>query len=175
MISRSRWARWSSDAGSRSQRGAAPGPRAAAAGINVIDNVYLARPEREIVGRLIGSRRDRLILATKFSVPTDSADPNFGGTPRRTVIAACEAGLDLARSSIDYPRSPTSTALDPTTRRQRSGHRWPGVVTGRYLDRHRATTPGCLRGMPGARSTSLHGPTPPWPRSRTAQLGRVSA
>ena len=45
------------------------------------------------MGRLIGARRDQLIVATKFSVPTDSQDPNSGGTSRRTVIAACEASL----------------------------------------------------------------------------------
>jgi aryl-alcohol dehydrogenase-like predicted oxidoreductase len=65
------------------------------AGVSVVDtaNVYAEGRSEEIVGRLITSKRSRLIVATKFSVPTDSQDPNSGGTSRRTVIAACEASL----------------------------------------------------------------------------------
>jgi aryl-alcohol dehydrogenase-like predicted oxidoreductase len=61
-----------------------------------------------------------LILATKFSVPTDSQDPNSGGTSRRTVIAACEASL--RRLQTDYidiyyiHRPSTQTAIDETLR-----------------------------------------------------------
>ena len=96
--------------------------RAVDAGINLIDtaNVYAAGRSEEIVGRLIGGSRSRLILATKFSVPTDSRDPNSGGTSRRTVIAACEASL--RRLSTDYidvyyiHRPSTQTAIDETLR-----------------------------------------------------------
>src|SRR4029450_1846044 len=66
------------------------------AGVNWVDtaNVYASGRSEEILGSLIGvSQPDRLILATKFSVPTDSHDPNSGGASRRTVIAACEASL----------------------------------------------------------------------------------
>jgi aryl-alcohol dehydrogenase-like predicted oxidoreductase len=40
------------------------------AGVNVVDtaNVYTSGRSEEIVGRLIAGKRDRLILATKFSV-----------------------------------------------------------------------------------------------------------
>ena len=51
------------------------------AGVNVFDtaNVYAGGRSEEILGQLIGSMRDRLILGTKFAVPTDSLDPNSGG------------------------------------------------------------------------------------------------
>jgi aryl-alcohol dehydrogenase-like predicted oxidoreductase len=92
------------------------------AGVNCVDtaNVYASGRSEEILGRLIGARRDRLILATKFSIPTEDHDPNSGGTSRRTVIAACEASL--RRLGTDYVdiyyihRPSTQTAIDETLR-----------------------------------------------------------
>jgi aryl-alcohol dehydrogenase-like predicted oxidoreductase len=92
------------------------------AGVNCVDtaNVYASGRSEEILGRLIGAQRDRLILATKFSVPTEGHDPNSGGTSRRTVIAACEASL--RRLGTDYMdiyyihRPSTQTAIDETLR-----------------------------------------------------------
>lgn len=92
------------------------------AGINCVDtaNVYAAGRSEEIVGRTIGTRRDSILLATKFSVPTDNHDPNSGGTSRRTVITACEASL--RRLGTDYldiyyiHRPSTQTAIDETLR-----------------------------------------------------------
>ncbi len=45
--------------------------RAVDAGINLVDtaNVYAAGRSEEIVGRLIGGKRNQLILATKFINP----------------------------------------------------------------------------------------------------------
>ena len=92
------------------------------AGINVVDtaNVYAGGRSEEIVGRLIASKRDRLLLATKFSVPVDEQDPNSGGTSRRVVIAACEASLRrLGTDHIDLyyiHRPSTQTAIDETLR-----------------------------------------------------------
>jgi aryl-alcohol dehydrogenase-like predicted oxidoreductase len=65
------------------------------AGVNIVDtaNCYAGGRSEEIVGRLIAAKRGRLLLATKFSVPIDAADPNLGGTSRHNVIAACEASL----------------------------------------------------------------------------------
>jgi aryl-alcohol dehydrogenase-like predicted oxidoreductase len=92
------------------------------AGVTVVDtaNVYAGGRSEEIVGRLITGMRSRLIVATKFSVPTDRQDPNSGGTSRRTVIAACEASL--RRLNSDYidvyyiHRPSTQTAIDETLR-----------------------------------------------------------
>jgi aryl-alcohol dehydrogenase-like predicted oxidoreductase len=92
------------------------------AGVIALDtaNVYASGQSEEIVGHLITGRRDRFILATKFSVPTDSQDPNSGGTSRRTVIAACEASLRrLHTGYIDVyyiHRPSTQTAIDETLR-----------------------------------------------------------
>src|SRR5690349_20385334 len=90
------------------------------AGINVVDtaDVYAGGRSEEIVGRAIRGRRDRILLTSKFSVPTDPTDPNSGGTSRRTVIAACEASL--RRLGVDHldvyliHRPFTQTALDET-------------------------------------------------------------
>jgi aryl-alcohol dehydrogenase-like predicted oxidoreductase len=96
--------------------------RAVDTGINIVDtaNVYAAGRSEELAGRLISGRRDRLILATKFSVQTDRQDPNSGGTSRRTVIAACEASLRRLRSDyidVYYIHRPsTQTAIDETLR-----------------------------------------------------------
>ncbi|WP_426566782.1 aldo/keto reductase [Angustibacter sp. McL0619] len=92
------------------------------AGINVVDtaNVYGRGISEEIVGALIKPLRDRLLLATKFSVPMDDRDPNSGGTSRRAVIAACEASLRrLGTDHIDLyyiHRPSTQTAIDETLR-----------------------------------------------------------
>jgi aryl-alcohol dehydrogenase-like predicted oxidoreductase len=92
------------------------------AGINVVDtaNVYASGSSEEIVGRLVHDKRDRLILATKFSVRTDAHDPNSGGTSRRHVIAACEASLRRLRTDyidVYYIHRPsTQTAIDETLR-----------------------------------------------------------
>ncbi len=92
------------------------------AGVNMVDtaNVYGLGLSEEIVGRLVVGRREQLLLATKFSVPTDADDPNSGGTSRRTVIAACEASLRrLGTDYLDlyYVHRPfTQTAIDETLR-----------------------------------------------------------
>jgi aryl-alcohol dehydrogenase-like predicted oxidoreductase len=92
------------------------------AGVNIVDtaNCYAGGRSEEIVGRLIAAKRGRLLLATKFSVPIDAADPNLGGTSRHNVIAACEASLRrLNTDHIDvyYIHRPfTQTAIDETLR-----------------------------------------------------------
>ena len=55
----------------------------------------------EIVGRWLGSKRDRFVVATKVYGATGSG-PNDSGLSRRHVIAACEASLRrLGTSWID--------------------------------------------------------------------------
>ena len=89
-------------------------------GVNVVDtaNVYGGGHSEEMVGRLIARRRDRLLLATKFSVATDETDPNSSGTSRHNVITACEASLKrLQTDHIDiyYVHRPfTQIAIDET-------------------------------------------------------------
>lgn len=76
-----------------------------AAGGNFIDtaNGYTAGHSEAIIGDHIGrdsSRRDRLVIATKFSSNLYLGDPNGGGSGRKSIIAACENSL--RRLQTDY-------------------------------------------------------------------------
>ena len=65
------------------------------AGVNFVDtaDVYGRGESEEIVGRaLAGSRRDRVVLATKFADPMGD-DPNQRGMSRRYIVQAVEASL----------------------------------------------------------------------------------
>lgn len=73
-------------------------------GVTVVDtaNCYTAGQSEQIVGKLIAPNRDRMLLATKFSVPMQTDVPNSGGTSRYNVIASCEASLKrLGTDHID--------------------------------------------------------------------------
>jgi aryl-alcohol dehydrogenase-like predicted oxidoreductase len=74
-------------------------------GGNFIDtaNFYTKSHSEKIIGDHIGrhpSRRDRLVIATKFSGNLYPGDPNGGGSGRKSVIAACENSL--RRLGTDY-------------------------------------------------------------------------
>ena len=76
-----------------------------AAGGNFIDtaNGYTAGHSETIIGDHIGrhsSRRDRLVIATKFSSNLYLGDPNGGGSGRKSIMAACENSL--RRLQTDY-------------------------------------------------------------------------
>jgi len=69
--------------------------RALDAGINFVDtaDVYSAGESEEIVGKaLAGSRRDGVVLATKFWAPMGEG-PNRGGASRRWIIEEVENSL----------------------------------------------------------------------------------
>ncbi|RYY44275.1 MAG: aldo/keto reductase [Sphingomonadales bacterium] len=77
----------------------------AEAGGNFIDtsNVYCRGESERIIGRWLGAspyRRDRMVLATKFSASATRGDPNSGGASRKAILAACEASL--RRLGTDY-------------------------------------------------------------------------
>src|SRR3984957_6738121 len=65
------------------------------AGGNVIDtaDVYTNGTSETIVGDLLKGRRDRFVLATKFTNQTDLADPNSAGNHRKKIVASIEASL----------------------------------------------------------------------------------
>ena len=65
------------------------------AGGNVIDtaNVYTNGSSETIVGDLLKGRRDRFVLATKFTNQTDPGDPNSAGNHRKKIVASLEASL----------------------------------------------------------------------------------
>src|SRR3981189_3038143 len=76
-------------------------------GGNFIDtaNFYTKSPSEKIIGDHIGrhaARRDRLVIATKFSGNLYPGDPNGGGSSRKTIISSCENSLQgLATDDID--------------------------------------------------------------------------
>ena len=76
-----------------------------AAGGNFIDtaNFYTKSHSEKIIGDHLGrdpAKRDRLVIATKFSGNLYPGDPNGGGSGRKSVINACEHSL--RRLQTDY-------------------------------------------------------------------------
>ncbi|WP_342380412.1 aldo/keto reductase [Myxococcus stipitatus] len=74
-------------------------------GGNFIDtaNFYTKSHSEKILGDHVGrhpARRDRLVLATKFSGNLYPGDPNGGGSGRKSILAACENSL--RRLQTDY-------------------------------------------------------------------------
>jgi aryl-alcohol dehydrogenase-like predicted oxidoreductase len=74
-------------------------------GGNFIDtaNGYTKGHSEKIIGDHIGrhaSKRDRLVIATKFFSNMYRGDPNGGGAHRKTLVAACEQSL--RRLQTDY-------------------------------------------------------------------------
>jgi len=74
----------------------------AEAGGNVIDtaNRYAEGASEEIVGELLGSERDRFVLATKYTVSTRPDDPNAAGSHRKSLHRSLEQSLTRLRT--DY-------------------------------------------------------------------------
>jgi aryl-alcohol dehydrogenase-like predicted oxidoreductase len=75
------------------------------AGGNFIDtaNFYTKSHSEKIIGDHIGhdpAKRDRLVIATKFSGNLYPGDPNGGGSGRKSIINACEHSL--RRLQTDY-------------------------------------------------------------------------
>lgn len=74
-------------------------------GGNFLDtaNVYTKGHSEAIIGDLIGrdrSRRDRVVIATKFFGNLYPGDPNGGGAGRKTIVSSCEQSL--RRLQTDY-------------------------------------------------------------------------
>ena len=74
-------------------------------GGNFIDtaNFYTKSHSEKIIGDHVGrhkDKRDRLVIATKFSGNLYPGDPNGGGSGRKSVVAACEQSL--RRLQTDY-------------------------------------------------------------------------
>lgn len=74
-------------------------------GGNFIDtaNLYTKSHSEKIIGDHLGrnpERRDRLVIATKFSANLYPGDPNGGGSGRKSIVSACEHSL--RRLQTDY-------------------------------------------------------------------------
>ena len=72
------------------------------AGGNVIDTAvnYRGGASEEILGELLAGRRDRFVLATKYGVSRDPADPNAAGNHRKNLRLSLETSLRRLRT--DY-------------------------------------------------------------------------
>lgn len=72
------------------------------AGGNLIDtaNVYTNGTSEEFVGEFLSGRRDRFVLATKFTNQTDAGDANTAGNSRKALLGALNASLKRLRT--DY-------------------------------------------------------------------------
>jgi len=99
------------------------------AGGNVIDTAdkYTNGESERIVGELIKEDRDRMVVATKYTLSRDGSDPNASGNHRKNLTRAIEASLkrlgtdyiDLLYAHIWDPATPaeeTMRALDDAVR-----------------------------------------------------------
>ncbi|GAA0303978.1 aldo/keto reductase [Sphingomonas oligophenolica] len=71
-------------------------------GGNFVDtaNFYAAGASEEVLGRLMGDRRERLVVSTKYSLTTRPGDPNASGNHRKSMVRAVEDSL--RRLGTDY-------------------------------------------------------------------------
>jgi aryl-alcohol dehydrogenase-like predicted oxidoreductase len=99
------------------------------AGGNVIDTAsnYRGGLSETIVGELLEGRRDRFVLATKYTVSRDQSDPNGAGNHRKNLVLSLETSLRRLRTDyIDVywvhiwdartPMEETMRALDDAVR-----------------------------------------------------------
>ncbi|GIH04030.1 oxidoreductase [Rhizocola hellebori] len=72
----------------------------AAAGGNFVDTAinYRGGASEEILGELLAGRRDRFVVATKYTVTRDPADPNGGGNHRKNLRLSLETSLRRLRT-----------------------------------------------------------------------------
>ena len=71
-------------------------------GGNFVDtaNGYANGTAEQMVGEFARSRRDEMLIATKYSMPTRPGDPNSGGNSRKSMVRSVEGSL--ARLQTDY-------------------------------------------------------------------------
>lgn len=68
------------------------------AGGNVVDTASAYGDSEAFLGELLGPRRDRLVLATKYTLSRDRTDPNAGGNHRRSLRRSLDESLRLLRT-----------------------------------------------------------------------------
>jgi aryl-alcohol dehydrogenase-like predicted oxidoreductase len=69
---------------------------------NFVDtaNGYADGTAEQMVGEFARSRREELVIATKYSMPMRPGDPNSGGNSRKSMVRSVEGSL--ARLATDY-------------------------------------------------------------------------
>jgi aryl-alcohol dehydrogenase-like predicted oxidoreductase len=63
-------------------------------------DIYTGGTSETLLGRFLLGRRDRFVIATKYGISTDQADPNAGGGSRKNLRVSLEASL--RRLQTDY-------------------------------------------------------------------------
>ena len=63
-------------------------------------NIYNLGTSERMLAEFIGSERDGLVLATKYSMNTEPSDPNAGGNHRKSLVRSLEDSLQ--RLGTDY-------------------------------------------------------------------------
>ncbi|MGB7150776.1 MAG: aldo/keto reductase [Terriglobales bacterium] len=91
--------------------------RALDLGLNFLDtaDIYGPHTNEELVGRAIRGKRDQVVLATKFGIVRDPANPNVRGVNGKPdyVKKSCEASL--RRLGVDYIDLYYQHRVDPNT------------------------------------------------------------
>jgi aryl-alcohol dehydrogenase-like predicted oxidoreductase len=74
----------------------------AQAGGNFIDtaNHYHGGDTEEIVGRWLEGKRERFVVATKYTLAADPQDPNSGGNHRKNMMRSIEGSLRRLRTDV---------------------------------------------------------------------------
>ncbi|MFD4636608.1 aldo/keto reductase [Lentzea sp. NPDC058436] len=96
------------------------------AGGNFLDTASAYGESEEVLGAVL-SRRDRFVLATKYTLTRDPADPNAGGNHRKNLVSSLERSLRRLRTDyVDVlwvhlwdrhtPAEETMRALDDVVR-----------------------------------------------------------
>ncbi|WNV83208.1 aldo/keto reductase [Umezawaea sp. Da 62-37] len=70
----------------------------AAAGGNVIDTANSYGDSELVVGKALEGRRDRFVLATKYTCSTDTSDPNAAGNHRKNLVRSLDDSLRRLRT-----------------------------------------------------------------------------
>ncbi|KOV90139.1 aldo/keto reductase [Nocardia sp. NRRL S-836] len=95
-------------------------------GGNFLDTASAYGESEEVLGAVL-ERRDRFVLATKYSLSRDQADPNAGGSHRKNLVGSLERSLRRLRTDhVDVlwvhlwdrhtPAEETMRALDDAVR-----------------------------------------------------------
>ncbi|WP_018657362.1 aldo/keto reductase [Actinomadura flavalba] len=72
------------------------------AGGNVLDTAvtYQGGQGEAILGEILQGRRDRFVLATKYTVSRDTSDPNAAGNHRKNLVRSLETSLRRLRTDV---------------------------------------------------------------------------
>src|SRR5712692_1470803 len=71
-------------------------------GGNFVDtaSVYTNGSSEKILGDILGERRERIVLATKYTINVHPGDPNAGGNHRKSMVVVCRIKLRFSDSYL---------------------------------------------------------------------------